>query len=189
MIPVWFTDLKFVQERAANTVTNFKSTALGTYGMSAITAVVAEAVEALRTRLVPLASVVTPNLPEAAVLLGTTDDWTAEAMEAALPALLELGSDWVLLKGGHLAGSTESVDLLHGAPGTTALPAPRIDTTNDHGTGCTLSAAITALLPHHPMEEAVRRAKSYLHGALSASDRLDVGRGHGPLHHFHALWG
>ena len=173
---MWFTDLKFVQERAANTVTNFKSTALGAYGMSAITAVVAEAAEALRTRLVPLSSVVTPNLPEAAVLLGATDDWTADAMAAALPSLLELGSDWVLLKGGHLAGSTESVDLLHGETGSTALPAPRIDTTNDHGTGCTLSAAIAALLPHHPMEEAVRRAKSYLHRALSASDRLGVGR-------------
>ena len=147
-----------------------------------------EAVEALRTRLVPLSSVVTPNLPEAAVLLGRTDDWTADAMEAALPALLELGSGWVLLKGGHLAGSTESVDLLHGEAGTMTLPVPRIDTTNDHGTGCTLSAAIAALLPHHPMEEAVRRAKTYLHGALSASDRLDVGHGHGPLHHFHALW-
>ena len=147
-----------------------------------------EAVEALRTRLVPLSSVVTPNLPEAAVLLGKADKWTADAMEAALPALLDLGSDWVLLKGGHLAGSAESVDLLHGEAGTMTLRAPRIDTTNDHGTGCTLSAAIAALLPHHPMEEAVRRAKSYLHGALSASDRLDVGRGHGPLHHFHALW-
>ena len=147
-----------------------------------------EAVEALRARLVPLASIVTPNLPEAAVLLGRTDGWTADAMEAALPGLLELGSGWVLLKGGHLTGSAESVDLLHGEAGTTALPAPRIDTTNDHGTGCTLSAAIAALLPHHPMDEAVRRAKSYLQDALMASSRLDVGRGHGPLHHFHALW-
>ena len=93
-----------------------------------------EAVEALPARLVPLASVVTSNLPEAAVLLGRDGDWTAQAMGAELPALLELGSDWVLLKGGHLSGSTESVDLLHDAAGTIALPAPRIDTTNDHGT-------------------------------------------------------
>ena len=148
-----------------------------------------EAVDALRTLLVPLASVITPNLPEAAVLLGREGGWSEEGMRAELPALLALGSGWVLLKGGHLSGSAESVDLLHGAPGTTALPAPRIDTTNDHGTGCTLSAAIAALLPHHPMEQAVRRAKSYLHGALAAADRLDVGSGRGPLHHFHALWG
>ncbi|WP_163847724.1 bifunctional hydroxymethylpyrimidine kinase/phosphomethylpyrimidine kinase [Pseudooceanicola aestuarii] len=147
-----------------------------------------DAVSALRDLLVPRATLITPNLPEAAVLLNRADDWTAQDMEAALPGLLHLGSEWVLLKGGHLAGAETSTDLLHGPTGTHALPAPRLDTVNDHGTGCTLSAAIAALVPHHPMEQAVRRAKQYLHGALAASDRLEVGRGHGPLHHFHALW-
>ena len=71
---------------------------------------------------------------------------------------------------------------------TIALDAPRIATLNDHGIGCTLSAAITALLPHHPMQDSVRRAKDYLSGALAEAWRLDVGHGHGPTHHFHALW-
>ncbi|MEQ9244269.1 bifunctional hydroxymethylpyrimidine kinase/phosphomethylpyrimidine kinase [Roseovarius indicus] len=147
-----------------------------------------EAVSAVREALVPLARVITPNLPEAAVLLGREDDWTVQAMQAALPDLLALGSDYVLLKGGHLEGE-HSTDLLAGPKGTRALKAPRIATTNDHGTGCTLSSAIAALLPHHDMPEAVARAKAYLHAALAESDALDVGQGHGPVHHFHALWG
>ncbi|MGD9863353.1 MAG: bifunctional hydroxymethylpyrimidine kinase/phosphomethylpyrimidine kinase [Pseudodonghicola sp.] len=147
-----------------------------------------EAVAALRAELVPLASVITPNLPEAAVLLDRADGWTADDMAAALPALRAMGPQWVLLKGGHLAGSTESTDLLAGPEGVQRFSAPRIATTNDHGTGCTLSAAIAALLPGMPMAQAVGRAKTYLQGALAAADRLDVGRGHGPLHHFHEIW-
>lgn len=147
-----------------------------------------EAVAALRAELIPLATLITPNLPEAAVLLDRPEARTAADMDAALPALRALGPDWVLLKGGHLAGSLESTDLLAGPAGTQSFSAPRIATTNDHGTGCTLSAAIAALLPQKPMEQAVGRAKSYLQGALAAADQLDVGKGHGPLHHFHALW-
>ncbi|MCI5112712.1 MAG: bifunctional hydroxymethylpyrimidine kinase/phosphomethylpyrimidine kinase [Marivita sp.] len=145
------------------------------------------AVSALREALVPLAAVITPNLPEAAVLLNRPDDWTAVTMTAALPELLSLGSDYVLLKGGHLSGA-DSTDLLAGPEGTQTLRAPRITTTNDHGTGCTLSSAIAALLPYHDMPGAVTRAKAYLHAALAQSDALDVGHGHGPVHHFHALW-
>lgn len=147
-----------------------------------------KAVAAVRDLLVPLASLITPNLPEAAVLLGRADDWSAEDMQTALPELLALGSDWVLLKGGHLAGSLESTDLLAGAGGVTAFAAPRIATTNDHGTGCTLSSAIAALLPGLGMVESVQQAKAYLHAALAAADALEVGHGHGPVHHFHALW-
>ncbi|TDH34988.1 bifunctional hydroxymethylpyrimidine kinase/phosphomethylpyrimidine kinase [Pseudohoeflea suaedae] len=148
-----------------------------------------DAVAAIRELLVPLSTLITPNLPEAGVLLGRAGgDWTSGDMQAALPELLSLGAKWVLLKGGHLAGSDESNDLLHGSDGTIILSAPRIATRNDHGTGCTLSSAIAALLPRYPVIEAVRLAKSYLHAALAASDQLDVGRGHGPLHHFHALW-
>lgn len=146
-----------------------------------------EAVSALREALVPLATVITPNLPEAAVLLNRPDDWSAATMTAALPELLSLGSEYVLLKGGHLEGA-HSTDLLAGPEGIQTLRAPRITTTNDHGTGCTLSSAISALLPHHDMAEAVTRAKAYLHAALAQSDALDVGHGHGPVHHFHALW-
>ena len=147
-----------------------------------------DAVAAVRELLLPLATVTTPNLPEAEVLLGSDALWSLEAMRERAAELRGLGSEWILLKGGHLQGSAESVDVLHG-PGTTIeLPAPRIPTSNDHGTGCTLAAAITALLPRHSVEESARLAKAYLHGALAASDELDVGQGHGPLHHFHELW-
>ncbi|MFE5777222.1 bifunctional hydroxymethylpyrimidine kinase/phosphomethylpyrimidine kinase [Brachybacterium sp. NPDC056505] len=147
-----------------------------------------DAVDAVREQLVPLADVLTPNLPEAAVLLGEEPDWSEAEMRRRAHDLLALGPRLVLLKGGHLEGSPTSTDLLCGSEGIVELPAPRIETTNDHGTGCTLSAAIAARLPRMPVEDAVRGAKEYLHGALAASDRLDVGRGHGPLHHFFALW-
>lgn len=148
----------------------------------------ADAVVAVRDLLTPLSTIITPNLPEAAVLLGRKGEWTNDDMRAALPDLLALGSKWVLLKGGHLTDSAESTDLLIGADGVTVLAAPRIATRNDHGTGCTLSAAIAALLPFHSVEESVRRAKAFLHGALAASDALEVGQGRGPVHHFHRLW-
>jgi hydroxymethylpyrimidine/phosphomethylpyrimidine kinase len=148
----------------------------------------ADAVAAVRERLVPIADVLTPNLPEAAVLLGEEPEWSAGEMRRRARDLLALGPRRVLLKGGHLEGSPTSTDLLCGHEGIIELPAARIRTVNDHGTGCTLSAAIAALLPRMPADEAVRDAKEYLHGALAASDRLDVGRGHGPLHHFFALW-
>jgi phosphomethylpyrimidine kinase len=148
----------------------------------------AEAVAVVRDQLIPLARVITPNLPEAAVLLDRPDHWTAAAMRAALPDLRAMGSAWVLLKGGHLEGSDHSTDLLAGPGGVTDFPAPRLQTPNGHGTGCTLSAALAALLPFHPVPEAVRRAKVYLHGALAASHLLEVGHGAGPVHHFHALW-
>lgn len=147
-----------------------------------------DAVDAIRELLVPLATVITPNLPEAGVLLDAEPRWTLAEMRARVGDLRKLGSEWVLLKGGHLDGSAESVDLLHGSSGTIALSAPRIRTRNDHGTGCTLSAAIAALLPTHSVESSVRRAKTYMHGSLAASGELDVGHGHGPLHHFHHLW-
>ncbi|MCI2393932.1 bifunctional hydroxymethylpyrimidine kinase/phosphomethylpyrimidine kinase [Aliiroseovarius sediminis] len=147
-----------------------------------------EAVAAVRRLLVPLSTLVTPNLPEAAVLLGRDDNWAADTMQSAMPDLLALGSKWVLLKGGHLLASQESTDLLAGPGGVTAFPAPRIETKNDHGTGCTLSSAIAAVLPRFEVPDAVAQAKVYLHAALAASDALDVGEGRGPVHHFHALW-
>lgn len=147
-----------------------------------------EAVEAVRDLIVPRATVITPNLPEASVLLGRdTEISDLAGMRGALEDLRQLGSAWVLLKGGHLRDG-DSIDLLTG-PETVELTAPRIDTCNDHGTGCTLSAAIAALLPSSDVPTAVRVAKAYLTEALRHADDLDVGSGHGPVHHFHALWG
>jgi len=147
-----------------------------------------DAVSAIRDLLVPLATIITPNLPEAGVLLGSEPSWTLAEMRERARELRRLGSEWVLLKGGHLEGSADSTDLLQGPSAATELSAPRIRTRNDHGTGCTLSAAIAALLPSQPVEDSVRAAKAYMHGALAASGELDVGQGHGPLHHFHRLW-
>jgi hydroxymethylpyrimidine/phosphomethylpyrimidine kinase len=146
-----------------------------------------DAVVALRETLVPSARLITPNLPEAGVLLGGPAPETLGDMQRAVRDLHRLGSEWVLLKGGHLTGE-HSPDLLFDGTTITELSARRIDTRNTHGTGCTLSSAIAALLPRFDVVEAARRAKVFLTNAIAASDRLTVGSGHGPVHHFHALW-
>lgn len=146
-----------------------------------------DAVQALRTELLPLCDLVTPNLPEAADLLGEPEARDEAAMHDQLERLTALAPG-VLLKGGHLGGE-ESVDLLAVDGQRSRLPAPRVRTKNTHGTGCTLSSAIAALRPRHPSwPEAVAGAKAYVSAAISASDQLDVGSGHGPLHHFVRLW-
>lgn len=150
--------------------------------------------------LVPLATVITPNLPEAGVLLRARPPETVAEMRRAAEKLRRLmrdeGARWVLLKGGHLSG--EATDLLHDGDRMIELSAPRIDTRNTHGTGCTLSAAIAALLARiilsqghlssEPVEQAVRQAKHWLTEAIRQSGALSVGQGHGPVHAFHALW-
>lgn len=150
----------------------------------------------LREALFPLAFVITPNLPEAGVLLERrAPDNVREMYRAAegLRALLPLSSPrWVLLKGGHLPGD-ELVDLLFDGDRMIELPTRRVATRNTHGTGCSLSSAVAALLPRYagnaqPVEAAVRHAQHWLAGAIAAADRLQVGSGHGPVHHFHALW-
>ena len=148
-----------------------------------------DAVIAVRNLLLPIARIVTPNLPEAAVLLGLDPVWTLAEMRVRVEELRRLGSEWVLLKGGHLSQSADSIDLLCGASNVIELSAPRIDTDNDHGTGCTLSAAIAALLPVHSVKDSVRIAKTYTHTALAMSNELNVGFGRGPLNHFYELWG
>ncbi|GAB3475716.1 bifunctional hydroxymethylpyrimidine kinase/phosphomethylpyrimidine kinase [Nocardiopsis coralliicola] len=148
-----------------------------------------EAVAALREVLLPRADLVTPNLPEAADLLGEKEVGDLAAMEEQARRLLAAGARRVLLKGGHLDGP-ESADLLV-ADGAAAVPftAPRVATRNTHGTGCTLSSAIAALLPQRPdYPAAVGAAKEYLTGALRRADELGIGRGNGPVHHFHAWW-
>ena len=139
--------------------------------------------------LFPLAEVVTPNLPEAEVLLGGAAIRDLAAMHAAAVRLHALGPRWVLLKGGHLEGEAQSVDVLYGGPGCAyELRAPRVATRNTHGTGCTLGSAVAAHLARgHSAPRAARLAKEYVHGALAASAALALGSGpHGPLHHSYA---
>jgi hydroxymethylpyrimidine/phosphomethylpyrimidine kinase len=142
-----------------------------------------DAVATLVAQLVPRATLLTPNLPEAEALLGRAIVAEPEPMADAARALLALGSRAVLLKGGHGHGPT-LVDVLVDAHGVDVLRGPRIDTRNTHGTGCTLSSAIAALLPQRAsLRSAVHEAREWLLEAIRQADRLDVGRGHGPLHH------
>ncbi len=147
-----------------------------------------EAVEALKVRLLPLAEIITPNLPEAAALLGCPAPRDEAGMVAAAEALLRLGPRSVLVKGGHLEGA-ESFDIFHDGQAPRRLDAVRVATTNTHGTGCSLSSAIAAHLAlGAPLPQAVERAKAYLGRAIAAADRLSIGQGHGPVHHFVDFW-
>lgn len=148
----------------------------------------AEAVEELRDVLIPRVDLITPNLPEAADLLSESEVSDPGELAGQARRLAKLGAPQVLLKGGHLKGEVSTDCLLvDGQPHT--LPGQRIATTNDHGTGCTLSSAIAALRPQRPdWMVAVTEAKEYLAHALAASDLLDVGHGRGPVHHFYGLW-
>ncbi len=147
-----------------------------------------DAVSGLKEHLLPFASVITPNLPEAAVLLGLDYAIERTDMEDAARDLHHLGADAVLLKGGHLDGG-DSSDLLFDGEAYHWFSAERIDTRNTHGTGCTLSSAIAALLArNYDLKHAVSGAKAYIAEAIAQADSLDVGQGHGPVHHFHAFW-
>jgi hydroxymethylpyrimidine/phosphomethylpyrimidine kinase len=148
----------------------------------------ADAVAHLRDILLPQVDLITPNLPEAADLLGIDEAREEAEMHEQLDALRKLGPA-VLLKGGHLSGP-ECPDLFVSADGSPVrLTAARVVTINDHGTGCTLSAAIAALRPQRAdWLTAIVDAKAYLTEALRSADRLAVGGGHGPVHHFHEWW-
>lgn len=147
-----------------------------------------DAVDALKTELLPLATLLTPNLPEAAALLGDPEACDRRIMESQAIRLTTLGPHSVLIKGGHLAGG-ESPDVLVAGGQVTWFEADRIETRNTHGTGCSLSSALAAeLAKGGEVQEAVRVAKAWLKEAVRTSDRLSVGSGHGPVHHFHALW-
>ena len=148
----------------------------------------ADAVEALRTQLVPLASILTPNLPEAAALLDAPVASQEDAIVEQGRRLLAYGCTAVLIKGGHGEG-TESIDYLIDRQGTIALSAPRVATRNTHGTGCSLSSAIAAGLARgEDLESAVRNAKAFISAAIAAADRFSVGHGHGPVHHFYRFY-
>ena len=147
-----------------------------------------EAVAVLRRMLIPRALVITPNLPEAAALLDGPLATTELEMREQAEKLLALGARAVLIKGGHAEGA-ESVDFLVQSTIVARLAAGRIATSNTHGTGCTLSSAIAAgLAKDADLSEAVREAKAYVTAAIAAAERLAIGHGHGPVHHFHAWW-
>jgi len=148
-----------------------------------------EAVAALKAELIPMAALVTPNLPEAAALLGR-GEIEAAAMAEAARELARLGCGAVLVKGGHLTGDRRD-DLLFWAEKdrVVTLPGTAIATSNNHGTGCTLSAAIAARLAlGQDMETAARAAKGYINGALAAGAAYKIGQGHGPVQHFFRFW-
>jgi hydroxymethylpyrimidine/phosphomethylpyrimidine kinase len=138
--------------------------------------------------LVRRARVLTPNLAEAAALLEAPLARDEREMRAQAEKLLALGAGAVLIKGGHGSGP-ESVDLLVTADGALRFAAPRATTRNTHGSGCTLASAVAAALARGlTLDEAVKQAKDYVTAAIEAADRLAVGSGRGPLHHFHAWW-
>lgn len=145
-----------------------------------------EAVEAMKKELIPHVDLITPNLPEASVLLQRNISTLNEIEEAAVQ-LSELGCANVLIKGGHLSDeSSEDYLYLGGEKRMVRLPAKRISTANSHGTGCTLSSAIAAFLAKgFSIEEAVRAAKEYIHGAIIAGASYKIGNGHGPVNHFY----
>jgi hydroxymethylpyrimidine/phosphomethylpyrimidine kinase len=147
-----------------------------------------KAVEVLRATLMPLATLITPNLAEAAVLLGQPQARSEYEMAGQALKLHESGARAVLIKGGHAEGET-AIDLLFEGERPVSFEAPRVATENTHGTGCTLSAAIAAeLAKGAALPDAVEAAKEYVTAAIFAADRLKIGEGRGPVHHFHAWW-
>lgn len=150
------------------------------------------ATAAMREAMLPLATVITPNLPEAGVLLDMRPAETLKEMYGVAEKLRRLMADqedrWVFLKGGHLPGS-DCTDLFYNGDQMVEMPAHRIQTKNTHGTGCTLSAALAGLLPQTDNAiQAAKIAKEYLYKAIARSGDLSVGSGHGPVNHFHAWW-
>ena len=150
-----------------------------------------ESVDALKTLLIPIATIITPNIPEAEVLTGYKLS-TNEDLENAAKSLAELGSMAVLIKGGHFT-SDDSDDCLYiqkkNEPEIHWLPGKRIDSPNTHGTGCTLSSAVAAYLAKgYDIVDSVVLAKKYISEAIAAGAAYQIGHGHGPVNHFYKLW-
>jgi hydroxymethylpyrimidine/phosphomethylpyrimidine kinase len=147
-----------------------------------------DAIHTLIEKLIPRATILTPNLLEAAVLLHKSVATTMAEMQQQAELLLALGAQAVLMKGGHAQGD-EATDLLLTADGFEIFSAVRIATKNTHGTGCTLASAIAAgLAKKLSLRDAVAQAKNYLHNALVHSNKLMIGRGSGPVHHFYKFY-
>jgi hydroxymethylpyrimidine/phosphomethylpyrimidine kinase len=147
-----------------------------------------DAFDRLRKRLVPRTDLITPNTREAAALLGEPDESRERWLEGRAERLLALGAHAVLLTGGESIAET-ALDIFADRNGVQRLEAPRVLTENTHGTGCTLSSAIAAeLAKGERLDKAVKNAKLYVTAAIIAADEIEVGKGRGPVHHFHALW-
>ncbi|ERM56933.1 phosphomethylpyrimidine kinase [Vibrio mimicus CAIM 1883] len=147
-----------------------------------------DAVVTLKNELLRLASIVTPNLPEAAVLVGMTELEWQQNPQQGIAALRQLDTQAVLLKGGHNHQQMDSDDLLIEVDNIRHFRAPRIATKNTHGTGCSLSSAIASYLAQgHALKDAVEKAKHYIHQAILHADQLKIGQGYGPVHHFYQL--
>ena len=148
-----------------------------------------DAIQAIKDHLMPVADVVTPNLPEAEVLLGQKIE-SLEDMQRAARSLAQFGSRSILIKGGHLDES-KSTDLLYLTEEDrfVTLEAERVDSRNNHGTGCTLSSAIAAHMSRGShIEDAVSKAKTFIQNAIRAGAAYKIGHGHGPVHHFFEFW-
>lgn len=146
----------------------------------------ADAVTTLKNELLPLASIITPNIPEAAVLVGMSVEEWQQNPQQGIAALGQLNTQAVLLKGGHNHHQADSNDLLLYADDVRSFCAPRIMTKNTHGTGCSLSSAIASYLAQgYEIVEAVDKAKQYIHQAIIHADQLHIGQGYGPIHHFY----
>jgi len=148
-----------------------------------------EAIETLKNELIPCARVITPNIPEAEVLLGRKIDGQHD-LPVIIKELSAGGKVSVLLKGGHLKEEVLT-DVFYNAETEEiiSLPSKRIHTKNTHGTGCTFSSAIAAFLAHgQPLNDAIRNAKDYMKSAISAGATYEIGKGHGPVHHFFDFW-
>lgn len=150
------------------------------------------AIEALKQYILPKMNIITPNIPEAEVLLGNGGIYSHEDMEKAATDLLAFGPEMVVLKGGHLHHDDMAADVIVSREDPTQhhwVQSPRIITANTHGTGCTYSAAITAYVARgHTFLPAIRLAKEYLSQAIFHGAHIKCGKGHGPLHHFFHLW-
>lgn len=149
-----------------------------------------DAVDTLRRVLIPRSRIITPNIPEASLLLGQTIDHTDQLRDAAVALSASAGGVSVMLKAGHLDCDCLT-DILYNAETDEIeeLSAPRIATVNTHGTGCTLSSAIAACLARGAgLKDAVRQAKHYLFKAIQSGAAYSIGKGHGPVNHFHNLW-
>ncbi len=152
-----------------------------------------ESIETLKKELIPIAKIITPNIPEAEVLTGIKINDYTDLLHAA-DILFRLGPESVLVKGGHLEGETSNDVLLiksenEGNPLEFQYESKRIDSVNTHGTGCTLSSAIASFLARgFSLQDSVKNAKEYITEAILEGANYKLGNGHGPVHHFHKFW-
>jgi len=147
-----------------------------------------DAVDLLKSELIPRATLITPNLSEGAILLGEPLESREQMLEGRAERLRALGANAALLTGGESMAET-ALDVFADESGVRRIEAPRIETENTHGTGCTLSSAIAAeLAKGESLDKAVKLAKLYVTAAIIAAEEVSVGEGRGPVHHFHALW-